>query len=243
MDHRILERLDAVRPGSNDLALPELAGAGDALRRDAELAGEFERRQEWDRRVAAAMHDVPVPAGLKTRLTSRLAVATPVPRFGRRRLLAIVSSLAASLVVGGAFWAATQSREPLALGDVRDAASSLLNDSATAAPFRGSFEPRVSVGLASGVRFEPEAKGLLDDHVAAWRFTTGIGRDAVSGVLACIPANELATTPGAGSIEQREYVGAANDTVAWREGDLVYVCYVDGGIDDLLRHLRDRPLA
>ena len=70
-----LERLDAVRPGSDDLSLPEMAGLGDALTNDPALAAEYRRRQAWDRAVAVSMHDVAVPEGAKERLLERLAAS------------------------------------------------------------------------------------------------------------------------------------------------------------------------
>ena len=247
MDRRtVLERLDAVRPGSDDLSLPEMAEAGDALERDSRLAEAFDRLQEWDGRIAVAMQDVPVPADLKDRLLSRLADSEATTRqaarrHSRRRVLAIVSGLAASLVAGGLFWAAT-STEPVTVAEMRDAAGALLSRRAVDVPFDGGFEPRLPSGsLRTRLRFSEPAVGLLDQRVAAWRFTTG-GRRPLQGVLAVTPVENVATPPEADSIFDREYVAAGN-AVAWKEGDFVYVCYVDGGIDDLLRRLGDGPLA
>ena len=70
-----LERLDAVRPGSDDLSETEMAGLEEALAEDAELRTEFDRRREWDRGIAEALRDVPVPEGLKGRLLTRLAAS------------------------------------------------------------------------------------------------------------------------------------------------------------------------
>jgi hypothetical protein len=109
-------------------------------------------------------------------------------------------------------------------------------------PFDGGFEPRLPSGsLESRLRYREPAMGLLDHRAAAWRFTTG-GRRPLQGVLTVTPVENVVSPPGADSIFDREYVGAGN-AVAWRDGDFVYVCYVDGGIDDLLRRLGDGPLA
>jgi hypothetical protein len=116
-----LEPIDACRPGSNDLALPALADLARSVETDRAVADELARSQRFDRAVSAAMHDVPVPAGLLERLEAKLAAADdsqvaestgevalpPAPaRFSRRSLLAAISALAAVLLiaVGAAFW-------------------------------------------------------------------------------------------------------------------------------------------
>ncbi|MGC1273045.1 MAG: hypothetical protein WBC44_05015 [Planctomycetaceae bacterium] len=249
MDRRTtLERLDAVRPGSDDLALPDLKGAGEELARDASLAVDFERRQNWDRRIAVAMHDVPVPDDLRERLLSRLAnaersvPATPRRIIGRRRLIAVVAGLAASVVAGGVFWASTASATPVTVAEIRAASAELLAQRDEFVPFQGDFAPELPSGnLRQRLRFHEPAVELLEHRVAAWQFRAN-GRRPLNGVLAVVPIDTLATLPAARSLADREYVIDGN-AVAWREGDFVYVCYVDGGIDELLRRLGSSPIA
>lgn len=74
------EAIDACRPGSADLALPELALLAEAAERDPAVAAELARGQRFDGLVAEALDDVPVPAGLAERLlagaaSSRLSTA------------------------------------------------------------------------------------------------------------------------------------------------------------------------
>jgi hypothetical protein len=69
------EQIDACRPGSDDLALPALASLATALESDRALAEEMARSQRFDQSVAAAMHDLPVPAGLAERLLAKLSAA------------------------------------------------------------------------------------------------------------------------------------------------------------------------
>jgi hypothetical protein len=66
------EQLDACRPGSNDLDLPELAALRQRLARDAKLAEQFEHIVQFDLRIAAALRDVPVPSDLGERILARL---------------------------------------------------------------------------------------------------------------------------------------------------------------------------
>ncbi len=74
---RLREMIDACRPESADLALPELAEARAELERDAVLRRQARRAEQFDRTVAAAMQDVAVPAGLQDRLMAALAAGAP----------------------------------------------------------------------------------------------------------------------------------------------------------------------
>jgi hypothetical protein len=72
-DERIVEALDACRPGSADVANPELALLAAEMAGDRELEHLYERLQRTDARLAAAFQDVPVPEGLADRLLASLA--------------------------------------------------------------------------------------------------------------------------------------------------------------------------
>jgi hypothetical protein len=76
LDH-LREQIDACRPGSRDLAAPELAELSQALKSDAHVAEEFSRAQAWDRTLVSALADVPVPPGLADRLLAAAADASP----------------------------------------------------------------------------------------------------------------------------------------------------------------------
>jgi len=76
-DPRILEALEACRPGSNDLAEPEMATLAAQLRAFPELDEVRERLQRLDRELGDAFRDVPVPEGLADRILARLTVGEP----------------------------------------------------------------------------------------------------------------------------------------------------------------------
>jgi hypothetical protein len=76
-DERVLEALEACRPGSADLSDPALAHLAAEMAVDPGLERLYERLQQVDARLAAAFPDVPVPAGLAERIAERLAVAAP----------------------------------------------------------------------------------------------------------------------------------------------------------------------
>jgi len=79
-DPRILERLDACRPGSNDLADPEMEILATRLATSPELDELRQRLQRLDRELGHAFRDVPVPEGLADRILARLAAGEPSSR-------------------------------------------------------------------------------------------------------------------------------------------------------------------
>lgn len=251
MDRRtILERLDIVRPGSNDLALPELATARQALRDDPEIAEEFERRQFLDRQTAHAMRDVPVPEGLRVRLLETLATADQIDPGGvtrpaekslgwnRRGVLAMVASIAVSLFAGGIYWSFNQQAPtPLTVAQVEQAAGCLLSGEVEAVPFEGNFQPQLPQGHWRRLRLTRAVFGLLPSasghRAAGWRFTYGRS----SGVLVMVPRNAVSNPPDHG----RHYAGGSS--IAWTEGDFVYICRVNGRIENLLDQIGHGRLA
>ena len=81
---KLLESIDACRPGRDDVSDPELAPLAAALRDDPAAQELWRRSQQFDAAARAAFIDVPVPDGLTDRLLH--AVAT--------------SAIAASVAVG-----------------------------------------------------------------------------------------------------------------------------------------------
>src|SRR5690349_13499570 len=73
---QLREQIDACRPGSRDLAAPELAELSRALELDADVAAEFARSQTFDGAVTRALVDVPVPERLVDRLLAAVADAS-----------------------------------------------------------------------------------------------------------------------------------------------------------------------
>jgi hypothetical protein len=67
------EQIDACRPGSDDLTLPELAALAQAVEQDRAVATELDRSSQFDRVVISALHEAPVPADLLDRLLAQAA--------------------------------------------------------------------------------------------------------------------------------------------------------------------------
>lgn len=74
-DERLLEAIEACRPGSDDVADPALAYLAEQLQDDPRLRELYERVQQTDAKIAAAFCDVPVPEGLDRQILDRLAAA------------------------------------------------------------------------------------------------------------------------------------------------------------------------
>lgn len=75
-DPRILEALEACRPGKDDLSDPAMERLATAMAASPELDDLYERLQRLDAALAAAFRDVPVPQGLQQRIVERLAKAS-----------------------------------------------------------------------------------------------------------------------------------------------------------------------
>lgn len=77
------EQMDACRPDSDDLHLPEhaadLAELQAGLRESAEVRTQWERSQQDSRTIRSAMQDVSLPAGLEARLLAAVQAARSVP--------------------------------------------------------------------------------------------------------------------------------------------------------------------
>lgn len=78
MDSRKLrELLDACRPASGDLELPEMEPLREVIKDDPHWADAFEVAQRWERRMQKLCHEVVVPASLEERLLARLQARKP----------------------------------------------------------------------------------------------------------------------------------------------------------------------
>ena len=74
VDRQLLERIDACRPGSEDLHDPALSPLADELAESRAKRDLYDRVQAFDGAIGEALEDVSVPEGLSERLLARLAV-------------------------------------------------------------------------------------------------------------------------------------------------------------------------
>jgi hypothetical protein len=249
-----LELLDCVRPDSGDLELPEFADARAHLDECVSCRSEFDRRQQFDAEVARVASDLPVPAALRMSLLAGFseqvaAFATSEPTEARAtdtgapddrgvRLLRrarLTASLAACLLVAAVsavLWRSGPTQFSLA------AVQSSLNLNLPKVTFDGRFPVDLPSSWVSepGLRVSETLSGIdLDDRdghdAAAAYFAFSVGRGApVRGVLVAIPAVKIRELPAATSFHRAPvaYPQPEVVSVAWREGDLVYLCFVSG---------------
>ncbi|MBX3411916.1 MAG: hypothetical protein KF708_04300 [Pirellulales bacterium] len=136
-DERRFEAIDACRPGSQDHDLPETRFLTELFERDHAHRVMFERVQQFDQSIQAALERGPVPGGLEQRLLAALAAAreasvdpvqgaidSPAPtaentaapgtvgeprrRTSRRVWMASAAATAAALLVAYWFWPANE---------------------------------------------------------------------------------------------------------------------------------------
>jgi hypothetical protein len=105
---QLRQQIDACRPGSDDLHLPELAELKAAVASSGEVAAELDRAQRFDQSVTSALYDVPVPSGLLDRLL--VSAASPVALAGIEQAIDVGPSAAPSDAPQAAGAAASGSR-------------------------------------------------------------------------------------------------------------------------------------
>jgi len=118
-DPRLLEAIEACRPGSDETSDPEMVLLAAELARHPELDRLYRRVQKIDRAIGDAFRDVPVPSGLADRLLARLGVSAssgqepavegqpaaqePPVRLGRRvRRRWVIAGVASALLASAA---------------------------------------------------------------------------------------------------------------------------------------------
>ena len=89
----IRQQMDACRPDSDDLHLPEhaadLAELQAGLRERSEVRSQWERSQHDGRIIRGAMHDVSLPAGLEARLLAAVQAAQAQPLAGVKQAVQV----------------------------------------------------------------------------------------------------------------------------------------------------------
>lgn len=258
LDPRLLEAIDACRPGSEDLSDAELSALAEGMAVDPELRAVYDRLKQSDVVLAEAFHDVPVPDGLGDRILDRLASARrmqaapdgstatednaaesspPLAKRGRfwrrRRLLGGVAALvlAGSLLLAFSIWG--DSEDALTGGMVEQVAIELFDKECDSLP-AGQRADDVS----------PPRSHPLDPNVAQlagirWRWIDGfLGHRGVAYDLAP-PGSPRATlyvfkcrVPNLGVSPPRTPACNSRNrfAAAWQSGGLLYVVVVDGGL-------------
>lgn len=255
--HQYRELLDACRPGSDDLAQPDMAVARAALEENPALRRQAARMEQFDRAVASAMHDVSVPEGLKERLLAKLAkAAVDAPAAvvsensvlsahaagGRRRrlLLATMGTLAAlaacaAVAVAIRWNTAGEDWQPAAVAGA--AAPSFDEYALRADGWSAGVAPAYPLGqfLVANRQLLHRSVDVAGCSGAAYRVKS---RQGVLGVLFVLnPRASLkgfpARPPGTPQVDTGGRVA-----VCWKEQNLLYVLVYEGGAKDYHGFLR-----
>lgn len=249
-----LEHLDCVRPNSGDLDLPEFAEARAHLAECASCQAEFDNRQQFDSEVSRVAADVAVPASLRMSLlavvsdsvaefaesaadapqetNSRPAAADRSATLKRVRLIVSLSACLLIAAVSAALWRPGPTQ--LSIATIQGG----LNLNLPKVTFDNAFPvdlPPSWIGHP-GLRVSETLSGLdLDDRDghdgAAAYFAFSVGRAApIRGVLVAIPVERIDGLPAATAFRRAPvaYPQTGVVSVAWQEGDLVYLCFVPG---------------
>lgn len=68
----IKEAIDACRPGSDDVSLPEMSALAESLQDDDQVRGWYDRTQRSDLAIGGVFQDIPIPEGLSDRLVEAI---------------------------------------------------------------------------------------------------------------------------------------------------------------------------
>ena len=250
------EQIDAVRPDSDDLSLPGLAALAQAADTDRAVADELDRSQRFDRTVASALHDVPVPQDLLDRLLAKAAAAAPVPavaaepaslsqphfRVTRRAVLALVSLAAAALLAAGIGMYWPRPGRDVSQAELSEAALAWYDqipvaEGWTAVADQARFRAQIP---ASVVRTPSRWRQLQTEHGPAVVYDLAAPGRPRALLFAVRTPDEFAVAPVPFSVVTATRGKAIG---AWQSGNMLYVLVIDRDRQRLEDHIRRRPEA
>ena len=237
---KALEQLEVVRPDSGDLNAPELADAIAALEDDAVGRQEFDRRQEFDGRIATVMQSVEPPAGLKEKLlaaTSADVHAAPgepkvsKPRTNRRAALISALTLCLTVAVGFALLPGTPHITYDAIVDFAPRDVETLEKLATAPTTDNqSLDLELPVWLTR-MKLTPQLAWPREDSMPpdGPDEATSLVMGRTNWVLVVTPSDQIDGAPSfnnQGTLSRS--LGSGVYQGAWKEEQFVYVLFVKG---------------
>jgi hypothetical protein len=262
---KLLTAIEACRPGSDDVALPEMSQLADAMSSDPEIVDRYERTQSSDAALAAAFREVELPTGLEDRLraalesqgeiasedqaksdhdtpssSKSLAPQQPSRRWMLAGGLAACALMAAGIGLTLTDWSSPAGREELASAAV-DLHQQLTPDDwrfDTPAPTDRPAFDRLQRDVIAGGWAPVDVAG--DSRGIAYRFTHRRGATATLFVFrpgAIDPNLPLAPPLDPARPTSRVTAGV------WTNGTLVYALVVDGGIQQYQSFIRSNSVA
>ncbi len=252
-DHntKLLEGIEACRPGSDDFDLPEMSDVARRLAEDAEARDLYERVQQSDAAVASVFRGGSVPVGLEDRLLAALYPETsdgeaasvidnaeidtpakverplPAPATSRRAALWMLATSAAVLVAAGfGVFYLLGSGEPLTVQNVLSGTTASL-DAVSDGAWQSVASAPPSHPASGRLKIAPtdwqQVRAMNDSRAVAYRFG-----DRSAMLLVFRPRAKVADLPAAPPPTPQDVVsGLVRAT--WVEGGLVYVLTLEGG--------------
>lgn len=253
------EQIDACRPGSDDLTLPELADLVQSAQQDRAVAGELDRSQRFDKAVISALHDVPVPSDLCERLLAQAArgvveqaIASPSPEDAQatseaapprkisRRMVIALASLAATLLAAVGIWQAIE-RQP------RDVSQSDLSE----AVVRWHADDSLSAGWSPYGKTSAPHQALRAVPIRFRSYKTEYGAAVVYDLApptqprAYLVAIETKDRFDVQELPFSTLSGTSRglSVAAWQTGGVLYVLVVDGNAQRINEFLQQPRTA
>lgn len=250
----IREQIDACRPDSDDLHLPEhapdLVELQASLRESGDVRRQWEQSQAESRLIRGAMQDILLPAGLEDRLLAAVQTAEvdsttaphPTSRHqpNRRRFIQVASSLAAAaaVVLVGVFVyrQLTETEQPITKEQLVSRAESWLRSAD-----QQTMKPATTIQAAPGgfvlgkvVRSKTFSAG--SDRITAYAVQLG----GSTAILLEIPTNQVYPV---NSLPYSTLGVSGGWTVGvWQRDGVLYVIAVpDGG--SLPQFVRQQPVG
>ncbi|HYW78908.1 MAG TPA: hypothetical protein VE890_04990 [Thermoguttaceae bacterium] len=263
-DERIIEAVEACRPGRDDVSDAAMADLLEELAVNPELARHYERLQQCDANLSSAFRGVPVPDGLQQRLLARVeqaqtesgpapddeaeriaAAATTVvqpKRFSRRRLLTAGGITAAAAVLAIGVTVYLLNSQPYTRANVLEnsvaffdsESPNLAGELVDRTPPPEAYPFSRSVGRVPAMRWRPISQFLGRTGVAY--DLTVRGRATLYVVRRTVPGLD-ANPP----LRPQKDTGGFS-AATWQEGELLYVLVLHGNNSrTVYRSLVDLP--
>jgi hypothetical protein len=235
--------LSALRPGGVEANEPLFAEALALAETDPELNAWWNAQQEFDRRVASRLAEVPVPEHLRESLLAAPKVIAFPPRWHYRAMLA-VAALVAILCVAANFWIAHEG--PMDREDFTDQAVGELGTNGPQLAKLSSNHDEVKAWLKernapvgqmpSKVAAMPSIgcqKYVIAGHVVSLIcFTLANGREAHLFTV----SKEALKNPPTVNVPQFDKMNGWN-VASWSDDHMSYLLATDGSMDDLKQML------
>ena len=257
VNREIKRAIEACRPGSDDVSLPEMSPLAESVDSDPSVRELFERSQQCDRAIRRVFQNVPVPDGLSDRLLAALeqqdlqdSPRLPEDRRGqplgspsadptrgprsRRRWLGIAVGLAAALslsVLGVLFFSNSGVGEPVANERLRQDISVWRNEMIRKGWRENGADPQLAQRPMDGaLHAAPRRWCVIDtryDRTTVVYDLAGPGDRFAYLFCMRIPEGD-SVLPNIPPV--KPYAPTGRVCIGtWRRGNVVYVLAVDGG--------------